>query len=145
PSGALTSCLEPTGAKMEEASCVRDLTANEGGLGYDDCAAGLLCSALGGLGTTEHDHVDGTRPRVRQRRVAAVHGRGLASCEPKPSLPRCAALRIGVDDESAHHVPGSGRLGRGNRSPLRNPARACAPRPCRYRTAATAWWCVGST
>lgn len=53
-SSAIPSCVAVTGSLAEGTLCVR---GGDGGIGNDDCTAGLLCSALGGLGTTEATHV----------------------------------------------------------------------------------------
>jgi hypothetical protein len=57
--GAVTACLT-AGTKPEGELCTRAPAAPgapRDTLGPDDCAAGLHCSALGGLGTTEATHI----------------------------------------------------------------------------------------
>jgi hypothetical protein len=54
--GAVTSCLANTGTKAEGEPCTRPATMVRDTLPPDDCAVGMHCSALGGLGTTEGTH-----------------------------------------------------------------------------------------
>lgn len=118
----ITTCLKPTGMRGEGADCTRK-SDDLSGIGRDDCAPGLFCSALGALAASGPQHhrcrrycgSDDTCPgNTRCINISEPHLYGVCipTCEPFAPCPDnldCANALPDIDGLSAAlvcRVPG---------------------------------------